>query len=475
MSSCKCKGDKYIDYNCYYCLKDNFHTCYLTEGGKAYLNSSHDTRNQEIPNFTYREDILELIVKHLGCTKVFMAGHTNIACKYINFWLNEKIKALYTYKSDSYFKNYKEFLKNFYKVVDGYNTYESCTNNIKFLVDDVDDKDNEYKRLNTLYTLYKKYDELKNINKWEYKDKKTCDLIQNITSLANDIARIYKKDDEFIKVLKNLRETIKNAEGRYHEFCKTDLKQLNNMVTETEFPSIVHKSPPPQGISQPSVSLESNQPQTLTHVSENGIVKQPETKVDLHESSPKVQLASEDHFTQVSRAASPIEESRLLEQSIAAHHPRGSHHARSRHAGDSHEDIYEQSAFSGEQYEQSHDTHSSSGYAVYNPLEERVKTKGVLPSSNDVEGTSSSVMSTITSALRDVEPGPVLGVSGGMGVLFLLFKYTPVGSFFGGRRRRFRQIPSRFRGYPPGEFPNFQEYESGYIGYGPMNINPLAE
>ncbi|KMZ88726.1 hypothetical protein PVBG_05672 [Plasmodium vivax Brazil I] len=109
------------------------------------------------------------------------------------------------------------------------------------------------------------------------------------------------------------------------------------------------------------------------------------------------------------------------------------------------------------------------------PYSEQYPHLPVLPSPNEVGDTSSSVMSTITSALRDVEPGPVLGVSGGMGVLFLLFKYTPVGSFFGGRRGRFRQIPRSFGGFPPGEFPNFQDYEGGYIGYGPTSISSLAE
>ncbi|SCA60019.1 hypothetical protein PVT01_000063600 [Plasmodium vivax] len=92
------------------------------------------------------------------------------------------------------------------------------------------------------------------------------------------------------------------------------------------------------------------------------------------------------------------------------------------------------------------------------------------PSSNEVGDTSSTVMGTITSALRDVEPGPVLVVSGGMGVLFLLFKYTPVGSFFGGRRGRFRQIPRTFGGFPPGDFGNFQEYGGGYVGYSQMDM-----
>ncbi|CAI7721795.1 hypothetical protein PVPAM_110069500 [Plasmodium vivax] len=81
----------------------------------------------------------------------------------------------------------------------------------------------------------------------------------------------------------------------------------------------------------------------------------------------------------------------------------------------------------------------------------------------------------ITDVFRSVEPAPILGVSGGMGALFLLFKYTPVGSFFGGRRRRFRQIPSSFGGFTPGDFANFQEYGGGHVGYSPMDIPHLAE
>ncbi|VVA00333.1 PIR protein, partial [Plasmodium vivax] len=94
-------------------------------------------------------------------------------------------------------------------------------------------------------------------------------------------------------------------------------------------------------------------------------------------------------------------------------------------------------------------------------------------SQTDTPGVFGSLQNSISSFIREVEPAPVLGVSGGMGVLFLLFKYTPVGSFFGGRRGRFRQIPRSFNGPFPGDFANFQEYDGGFIGYGPMN--PLAE
>ncbi|KMZ94040.1 hypothetical protein PVMG_02266 [Plasmodium vivax Mauritania I] len=85
-----------------------------------------------------------------------------------------------------------------------------------------------------------------------------------------------------------------------------------------------------------------------------------------------------------------------------------------------------------------------------------------------------SMKNAISGFMNEVEPAPILGVSGGMGALFLLFRYTPVGAFFRGGRGRVRRIPSGFHGQFPG-FPDYHEYDGGYIGYGPMNINPLAE
>ncbi|KMZ96172.1 hypothetical protein PVNG_06157 [Plasmodium vivax North Korean] len=365
MAACPFISNKYIDYECYDCLKYKFRGCEVTEDGWTYLNNILDSMDTKIHNFTPKNKILVELFKHLTCNRVILHTNTNVACKYINFWLFENVKKEYFHDYNSNFNNFQEFVKKFYKVLKHYSSYKSCTESIK-IPDNI-----EYNKMNTLYTLYQKYDDLKLVHKHTNDWVNTCKNIQYITTQANGAARTYDDDEEFIKVLRHLRDTIKNGTGNYKTICDSNLKELQTMVTEKAFPPKAHKPRTPQGISQQSVSLVSNQPQTLTHVSENGIVKQPETKVDLHESSPTAQLRSEDHFTQVSRAASPIEESRLLEQSIAAHHPRGSRHARSHHAGDSHEDIYEQSAFSGEQYEQSHDTHSSSGILQLDPsLEE---------------------------------------------------------------------------------------------------------
>ncbi|KMZ96049.1 hypothetical protein PVNG_05987 [Plasmodium vivax North Korean] len=71
---------------------------------------------------------------------------------------------------------------------------------------------------------------------------------------------------------------------------------------------------------------------------------------------------------------------------------------------------------------------------------------------------------SVINVLGDVDPVPVVGVSGGMGALFLLFRYTPVGTFFRGRGRR-QGIPTRFDGVYPGFMTDFQGYGDGNFGH----------
>ncbi|CAI7718355.1 hypothetical protein PVPAM_040010100 [Plasmodium vivax] len=111
------------------------------------------------------------------------------------------------------------------------------------------------------------------------------------------------------------------------------------------------------------------------------------------------------------------------------------------------------------------------GTSLYSRHDGRVGEQEI---SNEVEMSPPSVMSTITGVFQSVEPVPILGVSGGMGALFLLFKYTPVGTFFGGRRRRNHLIPSGFPGAYPG-FPGYEEHYDGNFGPGPINISYQAE
>ncbi|SCA60160.1 Plasmodium vivax Vir protein, putative [Plasmodium vivax] len=407
MTKCTSISKDYIDYKCYQCLKDKFDYCTFTDSGRTDLNSVLDSMHEKFAYFTPNNEILEGIVKHLKCNSVIMETDTDVACKYINFWLYEKVKVKYFYNYDSIFKNFEEFVKKFYKVVTSYRNYESCTKSIK-IPDNV-----EYNKMKTLYTLYKKYDNMKFMHTFTDEWMKTCKNIHYITTQANLAARSYYDDEEFIKVLRHLRDVIKNGEGIYKSLCDRDLLELKTMVTESAFPPRNTEPPPPKERLQSPDSLEQHTHQTLAqHVSGNGIPKKPEPNVDLQASSRTVQLSSGEHLTHVPHERSPPEAQRPMESSLGVSH----------HAGEFREDVFESPSFSREQYEPSRDEHSRSVHTRYKPVEEGYTTEAGITPTDGTQSYLEGFKGTITGVLGSVDPGPVLVVSGGMGALFLLFK-----------------------------------------------------
>ncbi|KMZ95070.1 hypothetical protein PVMG_05597, partial [Plasmodium vivax Mauritania I] len=81
-----------------------------------------------------------------------------------------------------------------------------------------------------------------------------------------------------------------------------------------------------------------------------------------------------------------------------------------------------------------------------------------------------SAQNTISGLINEVDSSTVLDASGGMGALFLLFKYTPVVSFFGERRGHGHRIPRSFNEQFTGGFPGYEEYYGGKFGHDPINI-----
>ncbi|SCA81791.1 Plasmodium vivax Vir protein, putative [Plasmodium vivax] len=412
MTQCTSKSKEYVDYNCYHCLKDKFYGCYVVQDAKPYLNKALNSTFRNIPKFSDAEKLLIWILKHLSCTRVFYDGFINMPCKYINYWLNKKVQGVYPYDYNLKFDIFKKFVEDFYPVVEGYNNFKSCMNNIKFL----DDDDDEYEKNDMLYTLYNMYDELKMIHEAVYIERNTCGIIHKITILANDIARRYENDDKFIKVLRDLRDEIKNGKGEYKRLCASKLEQLNKMVTQEAFPDKVPVTETPKETLQSSGSLDQSNLQPLAQLSEKGIGNQPGENVDLQASARTVQLSSGERLTQLPHERSPPEAQRPMGSSLGV-----SHHENSRHAGDSHEYISEPSLFPGEQYEQSRGAHSRSKYTGYNSVEKGITT-GVTTPTDGTQSYLEGFKGTITGVLGSVDPGPVLVVSGGMGALFLLFK-----------------------------------------------------
>ncbi|SCA60406.1 VIR protein [Plasmodium vivax] len=100
-----------------------------------------------------------------------------------------------------------------------------------------------------------------------------------------------------------------------------------------------------------------------------------------------------------------------------------------------------------------------------------VKEQLVLGSDKENPGFMTNVQSAISGFMKDVDPVPVVGVSGGMGALFLLFRYTPAGAFFRGGRGRVHRIPSGFSGPFPGGYTGYEDLFDGNFANGPINIS----
>ncbi|CAI7724246.1 PIR protein [Plasmodium vivax] len=110
-------------------------------------------------------------------------------------------------------------------------------------------------------------------------------------------------------------------------------------------------------------------------------------------------------------------------------------------------------------------------------LQEGYQPADSMQSTFDTGTIMGAIKDAVSNVLEAVEPVPILGVSGGMGALYLLLKCTPIGSIFRRNKRNNQYIPNffgprygeQFSGYYP-EYYNedFQNYRMN-IAYHPSS------
>ncbi|CAI7718308.1 hypothetical protein PVPAM_040005400 [Plasmodium vivax] len=445
-----------LTYEYYYKFKDKFKQ---TEFENDDLNPDYllDDEKFNKSNRHLFRPVLKELLRHIRNHGVFYY-HEPEACSYISYILSKDAQKIEHEYKEKTFDMFQEFV-NTYNAIPKYKS-TNCSTSLVYVNPEM------YKKMNKLYLLYEEYK--KHLKDNKPGEEESCPYVSLFLSQYNEfISKNQPTHRRYKYILENFEKQIKDSVYLYKLYaCKQKQFHVENIV----FTDLSENKKP-----KPSVPIEQQQHHAQ---SEESLEKSPPLHAVSHRAHEPHQTAHQSH--------------QAAHQSHQAAHVYPQTHQGGNHSFQETLALSEQPVEQKEvrgvlrrempetelkkdlspEYPPPYGSLESSGESSYSEPNPYLP---VLPSSNEVGDTSSSVMSTITSALRDVEPGPVLGVSGGMGVLFLLFKYTPVGSFFGGRRGRFRQIPSSFRGFPPGEFPNFQEYEGGYIGYGPMNINPLAE
>ncbi|VUZ99928.1 PIR protein [Plasmodium vivax] len=470
MVECSPSNNEYLDYKCYNKLHNYFTNDAIFKKNEEKLGIISKKVNIKQYNSNKQKQIFNKLYEYLGGNSVFMYQDQTECCKYINYWLNDNVqKDLLPLYSETKF-NILQDIVNLYNENNSSN--KRCISKIHYI-------DGTYvRKMGALYDLYDKYNYLINYQSWyRYKE---CDVLEQASRFFYDNMNVYgDNDNNFVIRLKEFKDLIDKIVPNYK--CSRDHKTYfiiperfsEPKVREPENQDKTHETSAHQ-----LVSLSEREKQQI--LDSNG--QSSDSEVNLL--SETVMLRREDEASGDSRLVTGtlLQEDLVgysqLNHSLDGRHAvgeksmegrysvkgslserRDSVNVRHLHEGEHNDFLQDRNLFNLRGH-----TSATDSLRLQNTLGQQIDDPGLL-------GKMKTALSTM---VESVDPGPVLGVSGGMGVLFVLFKYTPVGSFFGGRRGRNHRIPGSFAGHFPAEFQAFQE-DGGYIGYSPMNMHFQAE
>ncbi|KMZ96454.1 hypothetical protein PVNG_05439 [Plasmodium vivax North Korean] len=339
------------------------------------------------------------IFRHLKNSSV-MLYYMQQGCKYMSYFLHKHVtNDLHHYYDSDSFKILHKYVTYFHK-------YEGSTSNMLCLPHIVYVNYDMYKELNTIYELYNLYNNLLPMNsQWE--DSKCLSLKSFINQYNYYIKKIDPTNLKLKEILKpfenNVRKTINGLDGK----CTNYTYPLENLE---------QPKPPEENKQQRTQELAQPQPQALQHQEENqrGGTSTEETQLTL-----TLSLPSSPELGSVTTESG-------IEQGVET----------DLRSGRGPEPVIKEVTVS--ELQESHDyitprTHTRNERIGQSQYRLRVESAEPLELTDDrsflpqhgLEGdqeTMGKITGAIIGVLREVEPGPILGVSGGMGALFLLFK-----------------------------------------------------
>ncbi|CAG9480088.1 unnamed protein product [Plasmodium vivax] len=473
MSECKDFKKPYFNYRCYSRLKKYYHRHLDSDKAKSFIAGENTVLQKIKSNFKSIPDLLKL-ANYLVIYVPDWASK-NALCSYINYWINQQIEKSYEYDTTRY-KYFLDFADEFAKHYYGESFYRenTCSNLFSYLR-----SDNTYQIMKTLHSLYDHY--IKIVEPYRLNQIDICNNLNYIDLYFKSLILDYRTDYGLHKILLNFREIVLKTADTHKNICGIN---MSNMMPLSIVPNPPSKNTDGReetaGLKDRLDNTKLNKPIETKAVDS----PPPPQQESPREGDPSAEIKQQARVPPNYEGSSSGRQEAVQPRTYQGGLPENLHGIYQ--GGEQQETLLfpngrNQGQLHGRVFQ---NEHSSPVHSVgKEPLVEidghmdglTNRSQGEYNHPSQSEGTTGSITDTISGFIKDVEPGPVLGVSGGMGVLFLLFKYTPVGSFFGGRRGRIRQIPRSFNGPFPGDFANFQEYDGGYIGYGPTSISSLAE
>ncbi|SCA59594.1 Plasmodium vivax Vir protein, putative [Plasmodium vivax] len=444
---------EYFTYNDYTQVRNKLKTCnynYNNEEKEDYNKIISRINNNNFVN--WKDEFFSCLHHYLTYNNGFMGFGVPYYCRYINLWLNKEVRKPKYQNYQPYFNIFQEFVNN-YALVRQNHDRDSCKNYIYYMEDKV------YNGMKFLYDFYEFYDELSSPHYWN--NGKACEKLSYKSFIySRAIEDYYENHRDLYDKIIPVKNLIENIINKHPKKCEQS----------------VHFRIPPKFLKDEEIRLQNEEAEKIRRQQEEADkIRKQQEEADKIRKQQEAELEAHKRMLQMPTTLDAQPEIFHQGEPLPLGEQENSREAVNLETQEHSKLLtYRWGSANSGKFEQLKEQ------GLRQPDEDQLDTR-VLKTENEDTNTDGSLLksfrlpSVITEVLGSVEPAPVLGVSGGMGALFLLFKYTPVGTFFGRRRGRAHGIPRSFNGQFLGGFPGYEEFYDVGFGNGPINISYRPE
>ncbi|KMZ86060.1 hypothetical protein PVBG_05459 [Plasmodium vivax Brazil I] len=333
---------------------------------------------------------LEKLLEHIRNRGIFLYNEDK-ACSYISYILSNDIHTkFYEYKPET-FKMFQEFVHK-YNSRPGYRA-DICSKTLVYVISDI------YKKMNNLYRLYVRYKDLKDNH--HLGEPSSCLPVSSFLHLYNDfIEQNQPTNKDYKKILDNFEQIIKERVAYYKLYaCQNKpFRMAEIKLPEDEKPKVSVQVQQKKNLAEYQESPEKSSPPRANPHTSHAVSHTPHEHPQTSYERP--QPAHEHPQT-------PHEESHQPPEKLA---PSSQDDVQQEAHGFTHKETH-QRQFPIDLYPEYSPRNGPLESPRASTYSEHNRYLAVPPLGNEVDGAPSSMMSTITSALKDVDPVPVVGVS----------------------------------------------------------------
>ncbi|KMZ88509.1 hypothetical protein PVBG_05995 [Plasmodium vivax Brazil I] len=386
-------------YEKYLNLKERFNNEY-TKNDRINPDELLNDTEFNISNKLILRPVFAELLRHIRNSGIFLTGQDQ-PCSYISYILSKDVKSTVGEYETETFDIFKKFVNKYSSQAK--HKASICSDSLLYVNSEM------YEQMNNLYVLYEEY---KKLIKYQLAEKKACSAIYSFLHQYKEFLWKYPPTNiRYKNILEEFDKEIKYRVPLYNTHaCPEEHFNIENIKI--------------------TISPEANKPKAsvpIEHQPKHAEYRAPQAQSP----SPQVELSK------------PLEELRTADVELQA--PLTEYKTPHEGSLPSRETLVQsvqpaarqevQGLAREETYQRELRVNSLPEYTpTYGPLESpRISTSSehypyppVPLSSNEVELPPSSFMNTITSTLKNIDPYPVVGVSGGMGALFLLFRVLEI-------------------------------------------------